>query len=185
MIDVPQPPRGFTPPDITDMMMDFTWYTKWQDLNPEEAGATTIYDPANDRVFIEPRPSVFHDEMARTLVEKSPLPRLPDVMSPAAAMSVGDGDWHADIPTIAEGLQNVVARLEDRELHDKDTETELRWLYKHVASFYAVDIPSETRLNGGYASRNGPESVNAKLEHLYRELRFDNKLPKKKVEYDR
>lgn len=185
MPDVPPPPDSFTPPaEITDQMTSFTWYKTWERLDPDEAGVSSLYDPAGDRMWLAPRPEVFHDEMVRTLVSKSGLPRLPKVLSPAALMPAG-GDWYADIPTLAEGLQNAMRGLDPRDIKNDGLETELEWVYKHAAAFYVVDAPPETTVSLTYRDQFNAKTFQVPLEALYREMRFDNKLPEQKVEYDR
>lgn len=186
MADIPPPPSGWTPPDdITDTLLSFTWYTDWTGLDPDRAGASTIYDPEKDRVFIEPRPDVFHDEMMRTMVSKSPLPQIPEVLHPAAVQKIDTGEWGSDIPTVAEGLQLVVRDIDGSEIRWSPEETEVAWVYKHVAAMYTVDVPPETTVQVGWHQRGVGNSASVELRDLYRELKFDDKLPRKKVEYDR
>lgn len=187
MADVPPPPGGWSPPDdVVDTTGGFSWWAEWEELSSEEAGASTLYDPANDRLFIEPRPGVFHDEMIRGVIEQSPFPKFPDEASTGAAMHAGSAGWQADIPTIAEGAQAAVARLGDKTLRTRASETPVGWVYKHVAGMYMVDIPGETKVTVGYRGRGGVGGTErVPLQALYRELAFENKLPQKKVDYDR
>lgn len=179
-------PDGWMPPDeVNDMLGNPIWWTDWGDLQPFRAGASTIYDPQYDRMFIEPRPGVFHDEMYKKLVGKSAIPKLGGVLSPGAAMLTGGGNWVGDIPTVAEGLQSQLRRQTRISAASEGSQTELGWVYNHAAVMHMVDVPPETEVRVSYRGRGRTATEDVTMGDLYRELRFENKLPDKKVTYDR
>lgn len=184
--EVPPPPQGWTPPDdITDSEGSFSWWTEWERLAPVSAGASTLYDPATDRLFIEPRTGVFHDEMVESIIEKSPYPKFPDTVSPAAAQFISGVGYRADIPTTAEGARAKVKRLGDKTIQSTPATTPLGWAYKHVAGLYVIDFPPFAQVDFGYQGRGSVgTSETVRLGDLYQELRFENKLPEQRVTFN-
>lgn len=191
----PELPRGFEPPDdITNARGDFRWWTNWSKSG--DKGATILYDPREDRVIIENRLSgpegnnYTHDDMVTDLVQRSPLPRIPDQLVPAegGAVSIGGTvESTLQLPTMAGGAWVVTQRLDDdKEFIEEGEEIKVEWFYKIVHTVKKIDFPESTLVNlkhklGPRANTVFEAERRFQLEEAYRELQFEGLLPEVKV----
>lgn len=193
----PEVPRGFEPPeDIANARGDFRWWTRWEGAGPGDMGATIIYDPEADRVIIENRlrgpegEQYMHDDMVTDLVERSPFPKVPDLMVSAEGGVVelgGDVQSTLSVPTVAGGAWVVTQRLpSEKTFAESGEEVKVEWFYKIVYALKIVDFPDDTTVSlkhklGPRANTVFEADRKFLLEDAYRLLQFENMLPEAKV----
>lgn len=198
----PEVPRGFQPPDdITNARGDFRWWKQWDGIEKGQAGATIIYNPENDRVFIENRvfpPQGYgnfytHDDMVVDIIENSPFPKFPDVSVPAEGGFHPSGDdliGTFEMPTAAGGAFVTTERLAEEKIIIEDGEDmEIEWFYKAVYALKKVDFPGDTMVT--LKHKLGPRAGSIfearrefELEDAYRLLSFEGKLPEPEVQIE-
>ena len=193
----PEVPRGWTPPeDIANALGDLRWWTRWEGAGPGDIGATIIYDPDADRVIIENRLSgpggstYTHDDMVTDLIQKSPFPKVPDLMVAAEGGVVelgGQVQSTLNMPTVAGGAWVVTERLsEDKEFAETGEDVEVGWFYKVVYALKIIDFPGDASVD--LKHKLGPRANSVfearrrfMLEDAYRLLQFEGELPQPKV----
>lgn len=191
----PELPSGFTPPShIDNARGDFKWWTNWK--NTDKKGATILYDPDADRVIIENRLSgpeggqYTHDDMVTDLVERSPLPRVPDRMLPAEGgrvkLTEDTIQSTLNLPTMAGGAWVVTQRLpSDKEFIENGQGVKTKWFYKVVYALKMINFPGDATVRlqhrlGIRANTIFEADRTFELGDAYLMLQFENMLPEPK-----
>lgn len=192
----PEVPSGFEPPDdITNPEGDARWWKNY--LNTDKLGATILYDPDADRVFIENRlrgpegGQYTHDDMVVDIIEKSPFPKVPDKLLPAEGgrvqLTEDTVQSTFNMPTVAGGAWVVTERLPgNKKFLESGKQIETEWFYKLVYVLKMIDFPDDAFVDmehklGLRASTIFHAERKFKLEDAYLMLQFENMLPEPKI----
>ena len=192
----PEVPSDFEKPDeITDAVGSYTWWNNFNVDDVTDLGATILYDPQNDRVFVANRANpdgegeYTHDDIVRDIITKGPFGKLPKELVPGEAGIVeisGDVRSSLEVPTQAGGAFIATNRLdEDKNIIEDGGKVEVEWFYKIIYTLKLINFPGNTlvmlRHNLGLFDN---EIIKARrkfnLKEAYRMLQFERKLPEPK-----